>query len=84
MDVHALRNIDDQLDIGVVVVVSATWDLDVVVSHADVVCIGLQILGRGHNSEMDSPLVTKDLICPFSHGADFLDGGNTVVRNQDL
>lgn len=65
--VHALRNIDNELHIGVVVVVRATWNLNVLISHSDVVGIGAQIFGRGHHSELDGPLVAERLVCPFSY-----------------
>jgi hypothetical protein len=82
--VHSFGNIDDELDVGVVVVVGATGNLDVVICHPDVVGVGLQILGRGHDCELDGPLVAEHLVGPFSHRADFLDGGNAVVGDQHL
>lgn len=84
MDVHALRNVDDQFDIGVVVVVGTAGDLNVVVGHTDVICVGLQIFGGGHDGELDSPLVAERLVRPFSDRSDLFDGRNTVVGNEDL
>jgi hypothetical protein len=84
VDVHALGNIDNELDVCVVVVVCATGDLDVLVRHADVLCVCLQILGCGHDGELDGTLIAKCLVSPFADGADLLDGGNTVVGNEDV
>ena len=84
MNAHTLGNIDDELDVGVVVVVGATGDLDVLVRHADVVCVGRQVLGGGHDGELDGALIAQCLVCPLPHGADLFDGGDTVIRNQNL
>jgi hypothetical protein len=58
--------------------------LDVLICHADVLRVGLEILGRGHDGELNRPLIAKSLVRPFSHRADFLDCGNTVIRDEDL
>jgi hypothetical protein len=58
--------------------------LDILVRHADVLGVGLQILGRGHDGELDGPLIAKCLVCPLPHGADLLDCRNTVVCNEHL
>jgi hypothetical protein len=84
VNVHTLGHINDELDVGVVVVVGATGDLDVLVRHADVVCVGRQVLGGGHDGELDGALIAQCLVCPLPHGADLFDGGDTVIRNQNL
>lgn len=103
VDVHTLRNIDNELDIGVVVVVgtsghlnaalatasahrtsSKRTHLNILVRHADVLSVRLEILGRGHDGELDRPLVAKRLVCPFPHRADLFDRCNTVVRDEHL
>jgi hypothetical protein len=66
MDIHALSNIHNQLDVGIVVVVCAAGNLDVVVGHSNVFCVGLQIFGGGHDSEVNGSLVTERLVSPFS------------------
>ena len=66
MDVHTLSNVDDQLDVGIVVVVGTAGNLDVVVRHSDVFCVGLQIFGGSHHSEVNGSLVAERLVCPFS------------------
>ncbi len=84
MHVHALGNIHDQFHVGVIVVISASGNFDVVVGHADVVGVGLQILGRGHDGELNSPLVTKRLVGPFPDGPDLLDCRNAIVGDENL
>lgn len=84
MDVHPLGNIHDQLHICVVVVVGAAGHFNVVVCHSDVVCVGLEIFGGGHDCELDGALVAERLVSPFSNRSDFLDGSNAIVGNQDL
>ncbi|PNY27761.1 Uncharacterized protein TCAP_02317 [Tolypocladium capitatum] len=84
VDVHTLGNVDNQLDVGVVVVVGAARDLDVVVGHADVVGVGPQVLGGGHDGEVDGALIAERFVGPFPHGADLLDGGDAVVGDEDL
>lgn len=66
VDVHALGNIHDQFHVGIVVVVCASGDLDVVVGHSDVVCVGRQIFGGSHDGEVDGSLVAERLVGPFS------------------
>lgn len=84
VDIHALGNVDNQLDVGVIVVVGAAGDLDVVVGHANIVGIGLEVLGSGHDGEVDGLFVAKRLVRPFPDGTDLLDGGNSVVCDENL
>lgn len=84
MDVHPLGNIHNQLHVGVIVIVGAARHLNVVISHSDVVCIGLQVFGGSHHCELDGALVAECLVSPFSNGSNLLDGSNTVVGNQNL
>jgi hypothetical protein len=84
VDVHALGDIDNQLHIGVVVVVSAARDFDIVVCHSDVICVGLQIFRSGHDGELNGALVAESLVSPFSDRSNFLDGSNAVVGDQNL
>lgn len=84
MDIHPLGNVHDQLYISVIVVVCAAGNLNVVVCHPDVVCVGVKILGGGHHGELNGALVAECFVGPFSDGADLLNGGDSVVCNQDL
>lgn len=63
--------------------ISATY-LNILISHADVVSIGLEILGGSHDGELNGALIAESVVGPFPDGSDFLDGGDTVVRNQNL
>ena len=67
MDIHALRNIENELDVGIVVVIRAAGDLDVVVRHSDVICVGLQIFWGSHDGEVNGSLVAERLVGPFSN-----------------
>lgn len=54
------------------------------VCHSNVICVCTEILRGGHDGELDGPLVAECFVGPFSNGTNLLDGGNTVVGNQDL
>lgn len=82
--IHPLRNIDNQLDVGIIIIIGSTGNLDVLVGHANIVGVGGQIFGRGHHSELDSPLVAEGLVSPFPHRANLFDSGDTVVGNKHL
>lgn len=84
MNSSALGNVDNDIDVGVVVVVGSTGDLDVLVSHANVVGVDLEILGRGHDGKLDGALRAESLVGPFPDGADLLDGGDSVVGDENL
>lgn len=84
MHVHALGNVNDKLHICVIVVISAPRDFHILISHADVICVGLQVLWGGHDSELNRSLIAERLICPFPYRADLLDSSNSIVRNEYL
>lgn len=84
MHAHPLSNIDNQFHIRVIIVVCAARDFHILICHADVVCIGLQILRRRHDRKLNRLLIAECLVGPFPHRSDLLDGRNTVVGNQDL
>lgn len=84
MNIHPLCYIDNQLYVGVVVIVCATRNFHIVVCHPNVICIGAQIFRSGHDGELNSSLVAKRFVGPFSNRANLLDGRNTVVGNQNL
>jgi len=81
---HPLCYIHNELDVGVIVVVRSAWHFYVTVCHPDIVRICCQILWCGHDSKLDSALVTKGLVGPPPHGADFFDRCDTIVGNEDL
>lgn len=84
MNSGALGNIDDEVNVGVVVVVGASWYLNILIGHADIFGVHLEILRCRHDSELDRALVAKGLVSPLADRTDFLDGGNTVVGDQDF
>lgn len=58
--------------------------LYILISHTDIIGICGKILRGGHDGKLDGALIAKGLVGPFPHGADFLDGRNTIVGDQDL
>jgi hypothetical protein len=84
MHVHSLGHIDNQFDVGVVVVVGSSRDLDILIGHTDVIGVGLEILRSRHDGELNGALIAKSLVGPFPYRSDLLDGGNTVVGDEDL
>lgn len=67
MDIHTLGNIHDKLDVGIVVVICASGDFNVVIGHPDVVGVGLQIFRGGHDGELDGALVAECFVSPFPY-----------------
>jgi hypothetical protein len=84
MYVHTLSNIYNQFHIGIVIIVGASWDLDVLICHSNVVCVCMQIFWCSHDGKLNGSLVAEGLVRPFSYRPNLLDCRNTVVGNQDL
>jgi hypothetical protein len=80
----SLGNIHDEIYVGVVVVVAASGYLDVPIRHPDVFGVDPQILRGGHDGKLDGAFVAKGLVGPFPDRTDLLDGGDTVVGDEDL
>ena len=57
---------------------------DILISHPDVVRIGLQIFWCCHHRKLYGSLVAEGFVGPFSHRSNFFDCSNAVVRNQNL
>lgn len=77
VNARALRNIDNDVDVGIIVVVGATGHLDVLVGHANVVGVDAQVFRGRHDDKLDGALRAKRLVRPLAHRADLLDGGDT-------
>lgn len=58
--------------------------LNVLIRHTNVVRIGVEILRCCHHRKLNSPFISKGLICPFSYRSDFFHRGNAIVRNKHL
>lgn len=84
MNIHSFGNIDNQLDIGIIIIIGTTGHLDIFIGHSDVVRIGVQILWGSHYCELNRSLVAEGFVGPFSYGANLLDGGNTIVGDEYL
>jgi len=84
VDSSALRDIDNEVDVGIVVVVASSWHFDISVGHSDVLGVDTQVFRSCHDGEFDLTVRAKGLVRPFSDGSDLLDGSDTVVGNEDL
>jgi hypothetical protein len=63
----AFGDVDDQIDIGVIVMIRASWNLDVSVSHTDVFRVDFKIFWRRHHGEFDGPLRPERFVTPLSY-----------------
>jgi hypothetical protein len=77
MHTGPLSNVDNDVDVGVVVVVGSTGHFDVLVGHADVVGVDLKIFRSGHHDKLDRALRTERLVRPLAHRANLFDGSDT-------
>ncbi|KAH3673865.1 hypothetical protein OGATHE_001845 [Ogataea polymorpha] len=57
----SLCNLDNQVHVGMVVVVRSSRNFDVLVGHSDVIGIRVEVLGSGHGDELDGSFVAKCL-----------------------
>ena len=83
MDGVEARQLHDEGDVGVVVVVGAARHVHDGVDHADVLGVGLQVLRGGHDHEADGPFVPEHLLRPPPDAPDGLHGRHAVDRDQD-
>ena len=79
---YALGNVEYEVAVGVVVVVRAAGHGHAVVGDANVLGVGLEVLGRVHDDELDGALVAEDLVGPAAYAAHALDGGDAVVGDE--
>jgi hypothetical protein len=84
VDTCSLRNIDNEVDVGVVVVIASSWYFHISVGHPDVFGVDAQIFRSRHDGEFDLSIRAKSLVRPFSNGSNFFDSCNTVVGDEDL
>mmetsp|Transcript_29459 Transcript_29459/g.72929 ORF Transcript_29459/g.72929 Transcript_29459/m.72929 type:complete len:393 (+) Transcript_29459:1823-3001(+) len=84
VDALTLGDVGDEVHVGVVVLVGATRYLDEVVSKANELGVGFQILRGGHRDELDCILVAEFVVCPPAHGDDRLGSSHAVVGDKHL
>lgn len=77
VNARAFSDIDNEIDVGVVVIVGSSWYFDVPIGHANVVGVDFKIFWGGHYGEFDGALGSKSLVRPFPYGTDFFDRGDT-------
>ena len=73
-DIISLGNADDQIDISVIVVVGSSLHLTDVVSHFDVLCVGLQVFGGHHDNKLDCSFLQKGFVWPAPDWPDAFHG----------
>ena len=78
-----VRQLHDEGDVGVVVVVGASGHVHDGVDHADVLGVGPKVLRGGHDHEADGSLVPEHLVHPLQDTPDGLHGRHAVDRDQD-
>ena len=78
------RNLNDEFNICVVVIVRPPRDIDDFVPHAYVLCVRPEVLGGGHHDEEDGALVAEGVVGPLTDGTDALDGADTIVSDEDF
>jgi hypothetical protein len=70
-------DIDNDIDVGVIVVVRSSRNFNVLIGHPNVVGVDLEILRGSHHDEFDSAFGTKSFVSPFPDRTNLLDGGDT-------
>ena len=78
----ALGDVDDELHVGVVIVVGTAWHRHELVGELDVGSVGLDVVGRGHGDELDHVVAPKGLKGPLPDGTDALDTGDAIVSDK--
>ncbi len=84
MNSSSLSNVDDEIDVCIVVIITSTWNLDVTIGHPDVFGVDPQVFGSSHDGELDGTFVAKGLVSPFTNGSDLLDSCDTIVGDENL
>ena len=84
MDGVETRQLHDEGDVGVFVVVGASGHVHDGVDHADVIGVGPKVLQGGHDHEADGPLVPEHLVHPLTDAPDGLHGRHAVDHDQEL
>lgn len=74
---------DDEIYVGVIVIVTSAGYFDKVICHPDVVCVDGKIFRGRHDGELNRLFVIELIIAPFPYRANFLDGRDTIVRYEN-
>lgn len=82
VNTSTFSDIDNNVDVGVIVVITSSWNFDVLIGHPDVISVDLEILRGSHYDEFDSSFRTESLVCPFSNRANFFDGSDTWIDSE--
>ena len=83
VDLCSLCRLQNEVDIGVVVIVRSARHLDELIRQLNVLGVDSDILGRRHGHQRDGSVVAERTHCPHSHTPDELHRRQTVVGDQD-
>mmetsp|Transcript_15385 Transcript_15385/g.22712 ORF Transcript_15385/g.22712 Transcript_15385/m.22712 type:complete len:304 (-) Transcript_15385:177-1088(-) len=79
-----LGDFANNINVGVVVGVLSSRNLNERIGQTDELSIGFEILGGSHGYEGDRLLVSELHVSPLPHGKNGFGCGHTVVGNEDL
>ncbi len=80
--IGAVRHLDNELDIAIIVVVRAARNLHKLIGHADVLCVDAHVLGGCHGDQRNRAFVAKGLVGPAADAADELDRGDAIISHE--
>src|SRR6266404_7323585 len=72
--------IDNEVYVGIIVVIGASRNFHVSVRHTNVFRVDLEILRSGHYREFNSAIIAKGFVAPLSDGPNLLHSGNTYTN----
>mmetsp|Transcript_902 Transcript_902/g.3582 ORF Transcript_902/g.3582 Transcript_902/m.3582 type:complete len:378 (-) Transcript_902:85-1218(-) len=78
------RHLDDQIHVGVVVPVGASFDGDELVREPDVLGVGLDIVLRRHAHDVQNLMRPECLVLPEPERPDCLHRPQAIIRDEDL
>ena len=83
LHIAPLCDIQDEVTVGVVVVVGPAGDGNDAVRQFDVLRIRLHVFRSDHDKELDRPVIVEHLVRPAPDGANALHCCNSIVSYED-
>jgi hypothetical protein len=56
---QALSDLTDQVDVGIIIVIGSSWNINHLVGHSDIFSIGSHVLWSRHNDKFDLQAIIK-------------------------
>jgi hypothetical protein len=72
VDFSTFGNVDDEVHVGIIVVIRTPWYFYVTVGHTNVFGVYFEILRCCHDGEFDRTFRPKRFVAPLPNGSDFL------------